>query len=87
MWYSERERARLYKPTDVIRFAKSHVMLAEAAHRFAYGLVTLDRETGCYRRACLDSGSETQIINEEKYAERLKAGAVSGPSEWSARRP
>lgn len=75
MRYSDKELQRLYKPADLIQFAKgSHVMPAEAAHRWTYGLVKLDRETGCYRRASLDSGSETQIINEAKYAERLKAG-------------
>lgn len=89
MYYSEAELKRLYKPGETMHFSRGRVvMTAETAERFAYGLVTLDRGTGCYRRASLDSGSETAIINAAKYAERMKAaGPSSMPSAWSSRRP
>jgi hypothetical protein len=87
MWYSEKERQRLYKPSDLMAFAKgSHYMTAETAESFTWGLVELDRESGCYRRTCLDSGSETAIINEAKLRDQFKADDRDQPAPWSSGR-
>jgi len=87
-YYTEREMALTYAPAEIMRFAKgSTIMTPETAERLTWGLVTKDRQTGRYRRACPDTGSERAIIAEAKEAERLRAGAVAGPSAWSARRP
>jgi hypothetical protein len=57
-------------------------MTAEAAERFTWGLVEMDRETGKYRRANSDPDHETAIINEAKLRDWLKAGAYAS-SPWS----
>jgi hypothetical protein len=62
-------------------------MTAEAAERFAFGLVVKDKATGLYRRACLDTGGETAIFNEAKLNERLRAGSAGAPASWASSRP
>ncbi len=68
--YSASVMAQRYAPGERMTFCNGGTtMTAEAAERFAFGLVELDRETGLYRRAQSDPGLETLIVDEAKYRE------------------
>jgi hypothetical protein len=54
-------------------------MSAEAAERFTWGLVEVDRETGLYRRAQSDPGLEASIIKEAKYQESFLSSPQAAP--------
>jgi hypothetical protein len=70
--YSAAVMDRRYQPEERMTFSNGRtVMTAEAADRFTWGLVELDRETGLYRRVQGDPGHETAIIGEAKYREAL----------------
>jgi uncharacterized protein GlcG (DUF336 family) len=77
-YYSSEEMGRLYGGGERMTFSRgATVMTAETAARFAYGLVELDHATGKYRRMNADPGTETMIVNEQKFRERLLSSPLN----------
>lgn len=83
-YYTQRERARVYKAGEVIKLSRgrSEMPIEQAAD---LGLVRHDLARGGWLRLYSDPGIETAIINEAAYRARLLGPArnSAGSSDFS----
>lgn len=83
--YSKSEREHLHPPgVDMVFGGGRFVMRPESAANLAYGLVTLDRASGSYRRAQLCAVEETMLLEQARAREQAEAN--DQPAPWSSGR-
>ena len=88
-FYSQAEMAKLHPPGQSITFGGGRTcMPPESAAVLAYGLVTLNRASGSYRRVQLTAVDERMLIDEALARVRGEADLADRdrPAPWSSGR-